>query len=501
MQYIARRGLQLLAVTLFVAVLGGLLAAPAMAATPRIVSTLSSATPVQGTNLTVDAKVLNNKGHAVANTKVTFVWTVDNKPFYKVTVTSDSHGLATVTKNILTPIPWRVDKIAITGLNGEQTVKKTVTFQPLPLISTGHPVYVRIGLAGPYSKGATALGNGAYRGAILAVGEFNASSTVQGLGITFNALKTDDQGNPAVAVKRAKTLIADPRLLGVEGHLNSGCSIAAAKVYASASVAMISPASTNPQLTQLKLNNVFRTCANDDSQGIKGANAVYSLGKRKVYIVDDSTAYGAGIATAFKHRFLALSGAKVLGTAKTKANQTKFAKLVATIKSKHPDIVYYGGIYNAGALFAKQLRNAGVSASLLGADGLFDPKFISIGGSAVSNDLCTSVGRPPTDLPDGAAFTTAFTTKYPSTAIGYYDAYAYDATKVILQAIVDEARIHGAERLGLGWNKTRILTHIHYTTTVGATGPISFTPKGDRIPQDIALYKVIASHWTYQTVY
>jgi branched-chain amino acid transport system substrate-binding protein len=216
------------------------------------------------------------------------------------------------------------------------------------------PTKVKIGIGAPITAGATALGLGMERGAKLAVAQANASETVKAAGIEFASTTGDDQGDPKTGNTVANTFASDPSLIGVMGHLNSGVSIPASKVYAAKKIVQISPASTNPALTQQKLKSVFRVCTTDLIQGPAAADfASKLLGFKSVYVVDDSTPYGEGLASEFAKQFAA-DGGKVLGTAKTADKDTDFSALVTKIKATNPDLIYYGGIYNAGALFAKQ---------------------------------------------------------------------------------------------------------------------------------------------------
>ena len=178
------------------------------------------------------------------------------------------------------------------------------------------------------------------------------------------------------------------------GHLNSGVSIPASKVYADKKIVMISPASTNPALTQQGLTNVFRVCTTDAVQGPAAADyATKLLGFKTAYVVDDSTPYGEGLADEFAKQFAA-NGGKVLGTEKTSDKDTDFNALVTKIKATNPDVIYYGGIYNAGALLAKQAKDGGIKAPLMGGDGLYDAEFIKLAGAAQRRGRLRHLGRP-----------------------------------------------------------------------------------------------------------
>jgi branched-chain amino acid transport system substrate-binding protein len=499
MLHISRAGRILAFAVALAALVGAGSPAAALAATPRIIGTTIVAYPVQNHLTQVDAKVLDRRGKAVRNVKVTFAWKIDGH-VSKTTARTNAKGVARGQRNVGSATPWRLDSVALSAVVSGKTAKGSARFQPLPAIAPGHPVAVRIGIAGPITAGATVLGQGMERGARLAIAEYNASSTVAALGLTFMGMTADDEGDPREAVHQANLLTADPRLLGVEGHLNSGCSIPASKVYALAVVPMITPASTNPALTQQGLNNVFRTCSTDAWQGPKGGQIAYDLGYRRVYVADDSTPYGEGLSQGFAAGFEA-AGGTVVGTAKTSDRDTDFYALVTKIKTTSPDLIYYGGIYNAGALFAKQAKEGGLSAPFMGGDGLFDQHFITYeGASSANGDLATSVGYDADHLPNGTGFVSAFHARYPAVEIGPFDAYAYDATNVILSAIVAEAQTRGTAVIGLSKYKAETLARIRATNASCVTGPITFDSHGDRNQHDIAWYKVVGGAWVYQGI-
>ena len=355
---------------------------------------------------------------------------------------------------------------------------------------------VKIGIGAPLTQGAVALGQGMQRGAMLAIDDLNASPEATSLKIKFVGVPGDDQGDPKTGVNVANQFVSDPALVGVMGHLNSGVSIPASKVYSGANVVMISPASTNPALTQQGLKNVFRVCTIDSVQGPAAASAaVNDLKKKAVFVVDDSTPYGVGLADEFAKKFTALGG-KVLGREKTTDKDTDFKALVTKVAAAKPDLVYYGGVYNAGALFAKQLKDGSVAAPFMGGDGIYDPAFVKIGtAAATEGDFATSVGLPLDQLPKGKEFTAEFNKKYPGQEIAAYDAYSYDAATVIGKAALAAAKTVGAAKVTTTEGKQAIIAEVAKTNTTGVTGAISFDPKGDTTNKAITLYVVKGGKW------
>jgi branched-chain amino acid transport system substrate-binding protein len=355
---------------------------------------------------------------------------------------------------------------------------------------------VKIGIGAPLTKGAVALGQGMVRGAELAIDEANASETVKAAGIKFTAVPQDDQGDPTVGGNVAQTFASDPAVVGVMGHLNSGVSIPASKIYNRAKIVMISPASTNPALTLQGLNNVFRVCTTDEIQGKFAADAAYKdFGLKTAYVVDDSTPYGEGLAKYFAQYFQA-DGGKVIATAKTKDSDTDFSALVTTMKAANPGVIYYGGVYNAGALLAKQSKDNGMSAPTMGGDGIYDPQFIKLAGAKeAEGDLCTSVGYPMDKIPGGQAFLAAYGKKYPGQAPAAYDGYSYDAANVIIEAVLKAAKEVGVSNITGTTGRDAIIKDVAATNTQGVTGPIAFDSKGDTTNKVITAYQVKNGVW------
>jgi len=367
------------------------------------------------------------------------------------------------------------------GTTGGTTEAKTIT----------------IGIGAPLTAGAVALGQGMKRGANLAVDEANKSEAAKAAGISFKTTDGDDQGDPKTGVTVANTFASDPNLVGVMGHLNSGVSIPSSKVYAQKKIVMISPASTNPALTQQGLKNVFRLCTTDAVQGPAAADyATGLLGFKTAYVVDDSTPYGTGLAAEFAKQFAA-DGGKILGTAKTSDQDKDFNALVTKIKGTSPELIYYGGIYNAGALLTKQAKEAGLKAPLMGGDGLYDGEFVKLaGGAAAEGDFATSVGLPIDKLPKGQEFSAAYKAAYPSDEIAAYDAYAYDAANVIINAVIEVAKAQGAAAVTTPAGRDAIIAAVAATKVTGVTGEIAFDATGDTTNKAISLYVVSGGKWT-----
>jgi branched-chain amino acid transport system substrate-binding protein len=355
---------------------------------------------------------------------------------------------------------------------------------------------VKIGIGAPLTQGAVALGQGIKRGALLAINQANESDRAKELGIKFDTVDGDDQGDPKAGVNAANTFASDSALVGVVGHLNSGVSIPASKVYREAKIVQVSPASTNPALTKQGFENVFRTCATDDVQGPVGAQSAYeALGFKSAVVIDDSTPYGEGLAAEFAKEYKNLGG-DIKFSEKTGDKDTDFQALVTKIKAANPEVVYYGGIYNAAALLSKQMSDAGIEAPLMAGDGIYDAEYINLGGAAsVEGDYCTSVGLPVDKLPAGQEFMDAYKAAYPNDEIAAYDAYSYDAARVIIEAVFKVAEEMGADKVTTPAGRDAIIAAVAATDFDGVTGNLSFDEFGDTNNKAITTYKVENGAW------
>lgn len=361
---------------------------------------------------------------------------------------------------------------------------------------TTTPVTLKVGVGVPLTAGPVAFGQGIQRATELAATQANASDRAKKLGITFEVSPGDDQADPKVGVNVANVFASDPKIVGVVGHVNSGVSIPASKVYADRDIVQITPISTNPALTEQGLSNVFRVCTIDTVQGSAAADfAAKDLGFKTAYVVDDSTPYGEGLGKFFAEQFVA-DGGKIVGQEKTSDKDSDFTALATKIKATDPDVIYYGGIYNAGALLAKQAREAGLQAAFLGGDGLYDGQFIKLaGGLNPKGDFSTSVGLPIDQLPKGAEFKAAYAAQFPDKELAAYDAYGYDAANVIIEAALASAEKLGADKVATPQGRKAILAAVAAFNGEGITGKLAFDDKGDTLNKAITLYAVKGDAW------
>jgi branched-chain amino acid transport system substrate-binding protein len=267
---------------------------------------------------------------------------------------------------------------------------------------------IRIASQTPLSGGQSVLGVSMSNAVRLAI-EQNAS-VLEDLGFTVEYVPFDDQASPETGVSNAQQIVADPSILAVIGHLNSGVAIPSSEVYDENDLVMISPANTNPLVTERGLDTVNRVCGRDDLQGPTGANYAVELGVSTVYVLHDTTAYGQGVAEFFAAEAESL-GLTVLGFEGTE-EASNFDGIIQPILALSPELIYFGGIYNQTGVFISQARSAGYEGLFMGPDGFDSSELAAIAGDAVIGTYYTSVAGPASIYPNAAQFIEDYTEAY-----------------------------------------------------------------------------------------
>ncbi|HKR42755.1 MAG TPA: branched-chain amino acid ABC transporter substrate-binding protein [Paraburkholderia sp.] len=346
------------------------------------------------------------------------------------------------------------------------------------------PEVVKIGFAGPLTGPVARVGKDLQYGAQLAIDEENAKHPViAGKPVKYVLDVQDDQADPHVAVQVAQKLV-DDGVVGVIGHYNSGCSIPASTVYHNANVAMITPGSTNPALTQQGYANVFRTMGNDGIGGvIAGKFAVEQLKAKRIGIIDDRTAFGQGLADAFEKGAKEANG-NIVDREFTNDKAVDFRAILTSLKQKNVDVIFFGGLDEQGAMLAKQMRTLGMPARLFGAGALKSNAFLQIAGPAGEGTQDLEPGPALDKLPSAQAFAKRYKARF-NQDVELYAPFAYDAALAMIKAIRD------ADSL----DRAKIVASFPKVTVVGVTGNIAFDPHGDLIKPPYTLFEVQQGQW------
>jgi branched-chain amino acid transport system substrate-binding protein len=345
---------------------------------------------------------------------------------------------------------------------------------------------VKIGHAGPLTGSIAHLGKDNENGVRLALDEANAAGIeIGGSKVTLELLSEDDQADPKQGTIVAQKLV-DAKVAGVIGHLNSGTTIPASKLYHDAGIAQISPSATNVTYTAQNFKTAFRVMANDAQQGkVLGEFATAKLGAKNIVIIDDRSAYGQGLADEFEKAATA-GGATILAREFTDTTKTDFTAILTSIKGKNPELIFYGGMDAQAGPMMKQIQNLGITAAYLAGDGVQTPEFLKLAADAAEGVYASSPGVPLSQMPQGPAFAEKYKSKF-NQEIQLYAPYAYDATNVLLEAMRKAGSTDPAKYLPE-------LANIQYQ---GVTGNIAFDEKGDIKGGGISLYRAKGGKWEY----
>ena len=322
---------------------------------------------------------------------------------------------------------------------------------------------IKIGIAGPMTGDQAKMGMDFKNGVSLAVEEWNGKGGV--LGKKIGVIVSDDQHDPKQAVSVANKMVNEG-VIGVIGHFNSSCSLPASDVYNRAGIPMITPGSTNPQLTEKGYKNVFRVCGRDDQQGGVAAKfAANYLKLKSVAILHDKTTYGQGLADEFRKSLG--DKVKVVYYAGIAQGDKDFKTVLTAVKSKSPVLIFFGGIYPEAGLLVKQSRELGMNVRFMSGDGTIDPKFTEIAGVAEAEGTFLTYGPDPKNIPTAKAFIEKYRSKYGE--IGPYSIYAYDAANILFAAIKEAQSTAG----------NLIADKLHSMEFDVALGKMKFDAKGD----------------------
>jgi branched-chain amino acid transport system substrate-binding protein len=361
----------------------------------------------------------------------------------------------------------------------------------------GHEVV--IGMSAPLTGALSALGLGMKNSVDLAVKQANAAKKIPGWTIKFDP--QDDQADANVGGQVAARLASESNLIGVVGTLNSSVAQQEQKAYNDQNIVMISPANTNPTLTQgpnfasgnkqRPYNSYFRVATTDAIQGPFAAQYLKSLGINKVATVNDQKTYGAGLVQQFDKQWKA-QGGTITSEQKINPGDKDFSSVISKIKPTAPQALYYGGEYPEAGPLSLQMHKAGLNVPLMGGDGIYDPTYIKLAGAKSNGDLATSVGAPTDQLASAKDFVSAYTAAGYKEAFSAYGAYSYDAANVLINALAKV--LPGKSKIDASVRQA-IVQAVQGTDFTGVTGHVSFDQYGDTTNKVLTVYKVQAGAW------
>ena len=347
-------------------------------------------------------------------------------------------------------------------------------------------------LTGADAEDATLIKNGA----MMAIDETNAKGGVAGYKIEVITLDsgtaTAGQYDPAQAATNTKKLVSDPAVVANVGPQMSGEGKAMTPILSEADLATITPSSTNPDITDPKFAAqfkpkgkaiYFRTVTTDAYQGPNMANFfARNLKVKTIYVLDDSGAYGVGIADSFQ-RQVEKEGVKVLGRDQLNPKEADYTTILTKIKGLKPDALYYGGVAQAGVKLAKQAYDTIPNIIKGGGDGVQGGSFLKGGGfPAVEGWYCTNAGPHLVEDPATADWVNTFAKKY-STNPNDYSITAYDGALVVLDAIKRVAES------GKELNRSNVRDAMQATNLKTLQGAVSFDENGDIKDRTVSVFQ------------
>jgi len=339
---------------------------------------------------------------------------------------------------------------------------------------------VKIGHVGPVSGTIAHLGKDNELGAKMAIEDLNAKGvTIGGKKVKFELLAEDDGGDPKQGTTVAQKLV-DAKVNGVIGHLNSGTTIPASKIYNDAGIPQISPSATAVPYTNQGFKGAFRVVANDGQLGgTLGRFAVQISKAKKIDVIDDKTAYGEGVAKEFIKGARG-KGAEVVATEHTTDKSNDFAAILTTIKAKQPDLIFFGGMDAVAGPMLKQMKALGINAKFMGGDGICTADLPKLAGDGIGEGqvVCAEAGgvlEAQKKISDD--WKAAFKKKY-GVQVQIYAPYVYDSVMVMVEAMKQAGSAEPAKYLP-------VLKKIKYR---GVTGDIAFDDKGDIKDGTLTLY-------------
>src|SRR5215469_16270024 len=324
---------------------------------------------------------------------------------------------------------------------------------------------VKFGVGGPITGPNAATGAQMKNGVEQAAADINAAGGILGKKLTVQF--GDDVSDPKQGVSVANKFAADG-VKFVIGHFNSGVTIPASEVYQENGILEISPSATNPTVTDRKMWNIFRVCGRDDQQGsVAGAIIAQRYKNKRIAFVHDKTTYGQGLAEEAR-KALNAKGMKEVFFEGVNKDDKDFTALVSKIKAANPDLVYWGGLQDAGGLIRRQMSDQGLKVPMMGGDGMADDEFASIAGPSAEGTLMTFSPDPRTNAKNKAIID-VFRKKR-----GFepqaYTLYSYAALQIFKQA-AEAAKSLDAKKVAEVMHSGKVFHTV--------LGDIAFDKKGD----------------------
>lgn len=346
-----------------------------------------------------------------------------------------------------------------------------------PALAQAKEVVVKIGHIAPLSGPQAHYGKDNESGARLAIDDLNKMKIqLDGGTARFQLVPEDDAADPKTGAIVAQKL-CDMKVNGIVGHLNSGTTIPASRIYYDCGIPQITPSATTPKITKQGFDSVFRVIAHDGVLGVALAKyAADELKAKRVVVIDDRTGYGQPLADIFTNQ-LQSKGVKVMERHYTNDKATDFAAILTSVKRVNPDLVFYGGMDAQAGPMLRQMKQLGIKAKLIGGDGICTAELVRLGGDNVgSNVLCAEGGMALSKMPGGPAFEQRFKSQFKAD-IQVYAPFVYDAVMTLGMAMKNAGSADPKKYLP----KLKSIRH------EGVIGTIAFDSAGDVLNAPVTL--------------
>ncbi len=351
---------------------------------------------------------------------------------------------------------------------------------------------VRVAVALPLTGDLGNEGQGLLRAVTLAVEQANEAKRFP---FRVEAVGYDDRADPSEAANVANLIVSDARVVAVIGHYMSDCALEAAPIYAAASIPMVTPSATNPELTARQLSAawrgprvVFRMVPTDEVQGAYAASFAFrNLRRRRVAVMRDQTPYAKGLIAQFEKTFK-LMGGKIASEDGISAGDKDFKALLSRIKAEQPDALYYAGTYIEAGLVVSQMRAVGMTkTTFLSGDGAHTPSLFQVAGDAADGAYLTTLGVPVEVLPADDGFVAAYRERWPGEDLKPYDPIGYEAAEIILDGLARS-----------GPDRAKLVGALRATHRRGVLGTVSFDEKGDTLAKAVTMMRADAKDRTFK---
>jgi branched-chain amino acid transport system substrate-binding protein len=370
-------------------------------------------------------------------------------------------------------VPWRPAVLLCFGL--------------LSLVARGQAAeIVKIGFASPLTGAQAHYGKDNLNGTRLAIDSLNAGRPrIGGRAVKFELVAGDDQADPRSGTIVAQQMV-DAGIRGMVGHFNSGVTIPASRIYHDAGVPQVS-VSTNVKYTRQGYRTAFRLMADDDKQGAAlGRYAVSRLGLRRLAVIDDRTAYGQGLADAFTAAVKA-AGGEVVKREYTSDKDFDFRAILTLLRAARPEAIFFAGYDAQAGPMARQMRELGIQAPLLGGETMNTAKFLELAGPAAEGHVASTPGAALEQRPQGKAFAERYRRTFKQ-EIGLYAPYFYDGVMVLAAAMQKAGSAEPA----------RYLPELARIRHPGITADIEFDAQGNLKQGLLSIFRVQGGKWVLQ---